>query len=229
MPSLILGPVSFADFELPEAILFGGRQRLAVHQLPGGQRVIDAMGRDDAPLTWSGIFAGPTATARARTLDLLRAQGAPVQAMWDDFAYTVVVSRFDARYERATWVPYQIACTVIADDTFVLAQTATNLLGSLLGDLGAATGLAPLDLSAATTAVSAAGAMTAGSTANAYAASALAGAAGAASQALASSGAALLGSGSFASLAAAAQQSAQLAAAQGFLQRAAANLANAGT
>lgn len=82
---LVLGPVAFADFEIPERIAFGGTQRLAVHKLPGGLRVIDALGRDDRELTWSGIFAGPDATARSRLLDLLRARGAVLPLTWDVF------------------------------------------------------------------------------------------------------------------------------------------------
>ena len=36
---LLLGPVLFQDFELPERISWGGKQRLTVHRLPGGTRV----------------------------------------------------------------------------------------------------------------------------------------------------------------------------------------------
>ena len=50
--TLLLGPVLFRDFELPGQITWGGKQRLAVHHLPGGRRVIDAMGRDDAAIVW---------------------------------------------------------------------------------------------------------------------------------------------------------------------------------
>lgn len=53
---LVLGPIAFADFEIPERIRFGGNQRLAVHQLPGGRRVVDALGRDDGEICWSGVF-----------------------------------------------------------------------------------------------------------------------------------------------------------------------------
>ena len=66
--ALLLGPVAFQDFELPANIGFGGEQRLAVHCLPGGARVIDVLGRDDAEITFSGIFSGSDATLRARTL-----------------------------------------------------------------------------------------------------------------------------------------------------------------
>ena len=50
--------IVFQDFELPSGINFGGRQRLALHRLPGGSRVIDALGRDDAQISFAGIFTG---------------------------------------------------------------------------------------------------------------------------------------------------------------------------
>ncbi len=39
--ALFLGPIVFADFEIPESINFGGTQRLAIHRLAGGGRVIE--------------------------------------------------------------------------------------------------------------------------------------------------------------------------------------------
>jgi hypothetical protein len=89
---LVLGPVLFADFEVPERIGFGGRQQLVIHQLPGGGRVIDALGRDDADISWSGFFSGEDAADRARVVDTLRAQGQPLPLIWDAFYYTVLES-----------------------------------------------------------------------------------------------------------------------------------------
>jgi len=43
-----LGAFQFALFEIPEKIHWGGSQRTAVHELVGGKRVIDAMGRSDS-------------------------------------------------------------------------------------------------------------------------------------------------------------------------------------
>ena len=50
MIALTLGGVVFADFEIPDSINFGGEQVLSVHQLPGGTRVIDALGPSDAEI-----------------------------------------------------------------------------------------------------------------------------------------------------------------------------------
>jgi hypothetical protein len=109
---LLLGPVSFRELELPGRIEFGGRQQLAIHRLPGGARVIDAMGRDDTAVTWSGIFSGSDAAERARLLDLLRAEGMVVPLAWDAFSYLVVIEHFAAAYERTNWSRHHwsVAC-----------------------------------------------------------------------------------------------------------------------
>ena len=50
-----LGVFQFANHEIPERVSWGGSQRIAVHELVGGQRMLDAMGRSDRALTWSGL------------------------------------------------------------------------------------------------------------------------------------------------------------------------------
>lgn len=136
--SLMLGPVIFQDFELPDQINIGGQQRLAVHRLIDGQRVIDCLGRDDSDITFHGILSGPNATARARTIDVLRVAGEPLPLTWDAFFYTVILSRFEAEYRSPLWVPYRITCTVIQDDASSPVAPAASLISSLLGDIGAA-------------------------------------------------------------------------------------------
>lgn len=112
---LILGPILFRDFEVPQQITLGGRQRLAVHQLPGGVRVVDAMGADDAELGWSGILSGPDAGARARSLDSLRRGGLAWPLAWDGWRYTVIIARFEADSANPCWLPYHISCCVLAE------------------------------------------------------------------------------------------------------------------
>jgi hypothetical protein len=183
--TLLLGPVLFRDFEVPERIVWGGTQRLAVHCFPGGRRVIDAMGRDDAPIGWTGIFSGGDAAARARLLDLMRADGGAWPLTWGGFLYSVVVSAFVAEYERANWIPYRIVCTVLRDEIEAVAEAGLSVLDSVAGDLAAADGLgAGLDLSGARAALAAEGAARRGGSAHAAALAALGGGAGAADLAL---------------------------------------------
>ena len=101
--ALLLGPIVFQDFEVPSGINFGGRQRLALHRLPSGSRVIDALGRDDAQISFSGIFAGSDAILRARSLDELRVAGIPLPLTWDVLFYTVLISDFCADYRSSWW------------------------------------------------------------------------------------------------------------------------------
>jgi hypothetical protein len=113
---LTLGAVTFANFEVPQKINFGGQQMLAVHKLIGGQREINAMGRDDDDITWAGLFGlDGTAVFRARFLDSMRIAGTPIPLTWDQFNYTVVIKEFKCNFERTYQIPYSITCTVVQD------------------------------------------------------------------------------------------------------------------
>jgi len=112
---LTLGPITFANFEIPQRINFGGTQALSVKQLVGGARIIDVMGRIDDDITWSGLFFGETAMYRAQYLDSLRVQGAPLPLTFSSFNYSVVIKDFACSFERTYQIPYKITCTVIQD------------------------------------------------------------------------------------------------------------------
>lgn len=149
----------FSRFEVPEHIAFGGKQRLAVHELVGGARVVDAMGRSDAPLQWSGLFQGENALARARFLDYLRISGKQCMLNWSELYYMVVVEEFSADFERFYQLPYRISFTVVQDlaqpitaiasagvDEWVRADmTTANSLGELIGDGPLSASLGTLD------------------------------------------------------------------------------------
>ena len=139
---LVLGPVAFQDFEVPSGINFGGRQTLAVHHLPGGTRIIDAVGRDDSLISFNGIFTGSDATLRARALDTLRVAGIPLQLTWDVFFYTVLIAEFSADYQNGWWIPYRIACVVVQDEASIVLSLAQSLTATTLADIGSASGLA---------------------------------------------------------------------------------------
>ena len=138
--TLLLGSVQFADFELPTSITWGGAQSLAVHRLPGGVRVIDAMGRDDAALSWSGIFTGPDAATRAQALDLMRADGAVLPLAWQGFSYSAVIAKFEADYRRSNWIAYRIECTVLRDEAASLSNLALSAAQEAAQDLATAAG-----------------------------------------------------------------------------------------
>lgn len=113
--TLLLGPVLFQDFEVPASVRFGGRQRLAIHSLPAGGRVVDALGADEGDLSWSGAFSGPDANLRAQTLDELRRAGMPLLCAWADWAYQVIIANFEAQSASPWWVPYRLRLLVLYD------------------------------------------------------------------------------------------------------------------
>lgn len=117
-----LGDFVFTTPEVPEHIPFGGDQRLVVHKLVGGDRVIDALGRDDAPLTWSGLLYGKKAIDRAKLLDGYRIKGEPHTLTWSKFRYRVVVRRFLPDFEQAWQIPYTITCEVVKDEAALIKK-----------------------------------------------------------------------------------------------------------
>src|SRR6185312_11704495 len=119
-----LFPVQIADltawgFAIPERLNFGGAQRLGVHQLPAGVRIIDSLGPDDDDIHWAGMFLqdgeSPDPVQAAQHLDFLRKQGAPVQLSWDVFSYLVVIENFKANYEYISRVTFEMTCKVVQD------------------------------------------------------------------------------------------------------------------
>lgn len=161
MIALNLGGVVFADFEIPETINFGGEQMIAVHQLPGGSRVIDSLGPNDAEVRWSGRFRGSDAEERALLLDFMRRQGNQLLLTYSLHRYQVVIREFTANFQNGGLeIPYTIACTVALDETQALLSTAAGFIEAMAADLATALGLTDLigssTISTAVTAVSAA-------------------------------------------------------------------------
>jgi hypothetical protein len=153
---LLLGPIAFQDFEVPASINIGGAQRLAIHRLLGGTRVIDALGRDDSDISFSGTFSGSDASERARSIDEMRVAGVPMPLTWDAFSYSVIINKFEANYRSGWWIPYHLSCTVVCDDASGTIATATSLGSDALSDVTTAcifATAAGLDLTEAQSAV----------------------------------------------------------------------------
>lgn len=138
---LTLGGVIFDGFEVPESISTGGEQALIVHKLPGGSRVIDAMGADHRDVAWSGRFRGGNAESRARLIDGYRIGGRQFLLQWSSYRYQVIVRSFEASYQQPFEIPYSISCTVVSDESAPIL-TGIPALDEVIGsDLGAALGL----------------------------------------------------------------------------------------
>jgi len=112
---LTLGNITFQNFEVPESINFGGDQMLSVKRMVGGKREVQAMGRDDSDITWTGLFQGESANFRASYLDGQRVAGKPLPLFWSMYNYMVVIKNFHADFKRFYWIPYTITCTVVQD------------------------------------------------------------------------------------------------------------------
>ena len=111
--TLILGDIVFQHMEVPEFINFGGSQMLSIHQLVGGGRVINALGRSDTDISWGGFFFGERAFERARAVDFLRTNGVKVELIFGELIYFGIIKSFNAHLERFYQVPYTITFTVI--------------------------------------------------------------------------------------------------------------------
>jgi hypothetical protein len=138
MALLTLGTLELDGFEIPAAVRFGGAQSLAVHRLIGGARIIDAMGRDDAPLAWQGIFAGADASDRARLLDAMRVAGDTLPLSWDVYCYAVVIDEVMLDYRNPWWIEYRIRCTVLSDLAQSADDASPDLSESVMDDLNSA-------------------------------------------------------------------------------------------
>ena len=120
--TLQLGDFTFARFEIPSSIGFGVGQKVNIHELIGGTRVIDVLGPSPKALRWSGWFVGENALARARYLQHLCAAGAPLALTWDELNYTVIIKAVDPDYRLGWRIPYSIECEVVSDNATPVTQ-----------------------------------------------------------------------------------------------------------
>lgn len=126
MITLTLENFVFDHLEIPEKIAgLGGEQLEYTHKLPGGVRVVNAMGPDDAPIEWTGMFDGLTAVLRARYLDNLRRAGKAVKCTWGPYSYMVLIKKFTYDYQFLP-IPYNISLLVIQDLTNPLTLLAPS-------------------------------------------------------------------------------------------------------
>ncbi len=138
---ITLGGVTFQDFEVPQKIVVEGGQRLAVHQLIGGGRVVDMLGDNTGKISFSGIFSAADAVARAQVLDAAMAAGAQIPLFWDSFFYMVVIEEFSVNYEKPWWIPFSLVCVVVLDPVAVIASDVAFIGNLVAGDVASAVGL----------------------------------------------------------------------------------------
>lgn len=140
---LILGGVAFDDYSTPALMMGGGNQAMAVHKLPGGARVIDTLGPDEADIHWHGQFFGDDAYATALQLDAMRAGGQLQDLTWGGQFRSVIIKTFIYEVKRLpVWVFYRIVCTVYQNPQLgVLGFSNQGIDSLVLSDLEFAIGL----------------------------------------------------------------------------------------
>lgn len=114
---LTLGDFSFSGVELPESITFGGSQNLAVHDLVGGGRVVEALGPKPRALEWRGLLLGPDALTRGLMLDEMRKAGKLLVLTLPPFSMMVVVASLELDFQRPWQLPYRISLEVVSESS----------------------------------------------------------------------------------------------------------------
>ncbi|VVQ19890.1 hypothetical protein [Pseudomonas fluorescens] len=143
---LIVGDVEFAGLEVPESVSIGAKQKLVVHKLVGGKRVVDVLGLDYKNIQWSGWITGATAGDRVTELETLRDAGQPLNFNMDGYYFSVLIEDFDARFEHAYRRYYSIDLLVVSRlDAPITENALAGTLDALINsDVGESLGLASI-------------------------------------------------------------------------------------
>ena len=128
-----IGSLMLTGMEVPDRIRDGGQQQVVVHKLPGGGRVLDAIGNDPSRLELEGRFLGPTAFARSQMLKQMRIAGQPVQFSGAGLTLTVKIAEFSCDYQqKGIVIPYRLVLEQPAQGTSTSGVTSS--LSALIGD-----------------------------------------------------------------------------------------------
>jgi hypothetical protein len=140
---LTLGGIAFDDFSTPSGMGAGGRQAMVVHKLPGGSRVIDTLGPDEAQIEWNGFFFGDDAYTTALALDAMRIAGDVIPLIFAGQYRSVIIETFQYKIRRIpVWVEYNVSCTVYQNPAAgVLGGVFSSIDNLILSDLSAALGI----------------------------------------------------------------------------------------
>ncbi len=110
-----LGAFVFERTEIPGHLPFAGRQMVAVHNLIGGGRWVDALGPIDRDLEWRGLFLGTNAMSRAKKLNAARLAGKPLYLLMGNVSWKVVIADFEPDYAYVNNVPYRIQLIALSE------------------------------------------------------------------------------------------------------------------
>lgn len=134
---VILGNLVLTGIEVPDTLQVGGRQMLVVHRLPGGGRVVDALGNDPGRLELKGRFLGPDAQMRAQAVERIRMAGQQVAFSAAGLSVQVWIAQFYYVYQaKGAVCSYTLVLERPQETTAV--QTSRTLSGILGDDVGSA-------------------------------------------------------------------------------------------
>ncbi|MQR98990.1 hypothetical protein [Gluconobacter aidae] len=134
---VILGNLVLTGIEVPDTLQVGGRQMLVVHRLPGGGRVVDALGNDPGRLELKGRFLGPDAQMRAQAVERMRMAGQQVAFSAAGLSVQVWIAQFHYVYQaKGAVCSYTLVLERPQETTVV--QTSGTLSGVLGDDVGSA-------------------------------------------------------------------------------------------
>jgi hypothetical protein len=138
--ALILGGVTFDGFSTPSELGAGGEQSMVVHKLPGGARVIDTLGPDEADITWQHYFFSNDALSKVLTLDGMRAAGSVIDLTFAGQFRSVIIKKFEWKIRRyPVWINYSITLMVYQNPSQGISGSISPSIDTLiLSDLSAA-------------------------------------------------------------------------------------------
>lgn len=134
---VILGNLVLTGIEVPDTLQVGGRQMLVVHRLPGGGKVVDALGNDPGRLELKGRFLGPDAQMRAQSVERMRMAGQQVVFSAAGLSVQVWIAQFNYVYQaKGAVCSYTLILERPQETTST--QASSTLSGVLGEDVGSA-------------------------------------------------------------------------------------------
>lgn len=124
---LSIGDVVFATQECPNKLSIGAaEQMLAVHDMPGGSRVVNAFGNKFKDVTWEGHFWDQNISIRVQQLRLYQVSGVEIPVSFGDEKYYCIVKDFDPGY-LGGYNEYSITLCITRDNNgqFTVASSTS--------------------------------------------------------------------------------------------------------
>ena len=130
---LSLGGLVFDDWSTPDKMMFGGKHSAVVHKLPGGARVVDLLGPDEADIVFRGTFFGDAAYESALALDALRAAGQVVPLTFGGQYRLVIIQEALPVIERYPHlVTFTVSCLVVQNPMLGALGAIVSAVGDLV-------------------------------------------------------------------------------------------------